>query len=131
MDSARSRSSALAWRLVAPPVPALEAQVVRFGRGLPRLPRGPVQVAAGVALALCAAAAGYAARGLGGEPRGPEAAVVATGLGAPTVHVRAEPRSAPGVPDTAAVSSGARTPCHRGRSGCGPRRSGRPRTWRD
>jgi anti-sigma factor RsiW len=74
-------------RLVAPPVPAIEAQLVRFGRGRLRLSRGPARVAAGVALALCAAAAGYAARGLVGEPRGPEAAFVATALGAHTVYV--------------------------------------------
>jgi anti-sigma factor RsiW len=83
-DAIRAR---YADRLVAPPVPAIEMQVARFRRGWLSLPRQPARVAATAALALCAAAAGYAARGLMGEPRGPEAAFVATAMGAHTVYV--------------------------------------------
>jgi anti-sigma factor RsiW len=83
-DAIRAR---YADRLVAPPMPAIEARMARFGRGWLALPRGSARVAASVALALTAAVAGYAVRGLMGEPRGPEAAFVATAMGAHTVYV--------------------------------------------
>ena len=83
-DAIRAR---YADRLVAPPAPGIEARLARFGRAWLGLPRHPARVAASVALALCAAVAGYAVRGLIGEPRAHEAAFVATALGAHSVYV--------------------------------------------
>lgn len=74
-------------RLAAPPAPAIEATVTRFRPGWHNLLRAPARMAAGIALLLGAAAAGYAVRGLMAEPHGPEAAFVATALGAHSVYV--------------------------------------------
>jgi anti-sigma factor RsiW len=73
--------------LAAPASIADEGRLARLGRAWPALQRRVMRPAAAAALALVAAAAGYAARGLLSEPRGPEAAFVAMALGAHSVYV--------------------------------------------
>jgi anti-sigma factor RsiW len=70
------------------PVPsAMALPLSRFVRERPGPVRRLVRPAAGLALIVASAAAGYLARGFIGQPRGPEAAFVATAMGAHTVYV--------------------------------------------
>jgi anti-sigma factor RsiW len=71
----------------APAPAAIEARVARFGHGRLGLLRRFVRPAAAIVVVVGAAGSGYLARGLLGEPRGAEAAFVATALGAHSVYV--------------------------------------------
>jgi len=70
-----------------PPPAAVERLLARLGSGWLAWPRRLARPAAAAMLLLAAATAGYVARGLLAEPRGPEAAFVATALGAHSVYV--------------------------------------------
>jgi anti-sigma factor RsiW len=84
-DAIRER---YADRLTAPVPEAVEAQVAGFGRGGTRkLERRLTRYAAAALLLIGAAAGGYTARGMLGEPHGAEAAFVETALGAHSVYV--------------------------------------------
>jgi anti-sigma factor RsiW len=79
--------SCYAGLLAEPIPPEISMRLARFGRNGPGLARRLLRPAAAIALMLGSAAAGYLARGLITEPRGPEAAFVATAMGAHTVYV--------------------------------------------
>lgn len=83
-DAIRAR---YAGCLGAPVPPAMALPLSRFVRERPGPVRRLVRPAAGIALVVASAVAGYLARGLIGQPRGPEAAFVATAMGAHTVYV--------------------------------------------
>jgi anti-sigma factor RsiW len=83
-DALRAR---YAGCLGEPVPPAMTLHLTRFARNRPGPVRRLLRPAAGIALLVASAAAGYLARGLITQPRGPEAAFVATAMGAHTVYV--------------------------------------------
>jgi anti-sigma factor RsiW len=66
---------------------AMALHLGRFRRDAPGPVRRLLRPAAGIALLVASAAAGYLARGFMGQPHEPEAAFVATAMGAHTVYV--------------------------------------------
>ena len=76
-----------AGSLSEPLAPALRKPLARLGRKRVLNVRTLARWAAAIAILIAAGAAGYLARGLLAEPRGPEAAFVTTALGAHTVYV--------------------------------------------
>jgi anti-sigma factor RsiW len=83
-DAIRSR---YAGRLGESVPPAMQASLAHLDRNGPTMVRRLARPATVLALVLGSAAAGYLAKGLLVEPRGPEAAFVATALGAHSVYV--------------------------------------------
>jgi anti-sigma factor RsiW len=83
-DAIRSR---YAGRVGEPVPPAMVMRLARLERDRPAPLRRLLRPAAAIALMAGSAAAGYLARGLLREPHGPEAAFVATAMGAHTVYV--------------------------------------------
>lgn len=76
-----------AGRLEEPIPPAMQKSLVRLASNRRSLVRRLARLAAAVLVVCAAGAAGYLARGLLADPRGPETAFVTTALGAHTVFV--------------------------------------------
>jgi anti-sigma factor RsiW len=83
-DALRAR---YAGCLGAPVPSAMALSLARFGRSRPGPVRRLLRPVAAISLLAASAAAGYLARGLITQSRGPEAAFVATAVGAHTVYV--------------------------------------------